>query len=355
MKRELTTNEKLVLYGLIKHPNLVDRELSGLLGLKQSTVTSIRQRLRKNAYFRTLRIPIIQNIGCKLLVVTYTSFNPIINLDKRVQITGKTIEVFEEIFFSVGEQEKGFSLSCSKDYSTVGKINDIRTQTFGRRGLLENEYPIEVLFPLDISKIYRFFDFSPLLSGFFGFNLENDDTEVNVDFLKKTETSFSNSEKKVYCMLVEHPEATDSYIAQKLNVSRHTVSRIKNCLEEQEHIKQIRMPNLQKLGFKILAFYHIKFNPQNSANLEKNDVISLRNESTIFMASRVFETVILSVYANFEDYKKDKTRIIQFLKKNNWLLENPRIKTYSLDKMVVIKDFIFTPIVNKLLECEFND
>jgi len=156
-------------------------------------------------------------------------------------------------------------------------------------------------------------------------------------------------------MLVEHPEATDSYIAQKLNVSRHTVSRIKNCLEEQEHIKQIRMPNLQKLGFKILAFYHIKFNPQNSANLEKNDVISLRNESTIFMASRVFETVILSVYANFEDYKKDKTRIIQFLKKNNWLLENPRIKTYSLDKMVVIKDFIFTPIVNKLLECEFND
>ena len=352
MKRELTHNEKLVLYGIIKHPHLVDRELSGLLGLKHSTITSIRRRLRKDSYFRTLRVPMIQNIGCKLLVVTYTSFNPVINLDKRVQITGKTIEVFEEIFFSVGEQEKGFSLSFSKDYSTVGKINDIRTQTFGRRGLLENEYPKEVLFPFDISKIYRFFNFSPLLNSFFGFNQKDkDNSGVNVDFYKKTKTSFSNSEKKVYGTLIEYPEETDSSIAQKINVSRHTVSRIKNMLEQQDCLKKIRMPNLRKLGFEILAFYHIKFNPQNSSNLEKNDVIPLRNESTIFMASRVFETVLISVYTNFEAYKKDKTRIIQFLKKNNWLLDTPGIRTYSLNKLVVIKDFVFAPIVNKLLEC----
>jgi len=352
MKRELSPNEKLVLYGLIKHPHLVDRELSELLGLKHSTITSIRRRLRKDSYFRTLRVPMIQNIGCKLLVVTYTSFNPIINLAKRVQITGKTIEVFEEIFLSIGEQEKGFSLSFSKDYSTVGKINDIRTQTFGRSGLLENEYPKEVLFPFDISKIYRFFDFSPVLNSFFGLNLEGSNTSrVNVEFDKKTKTSFSDSEKKVYRMLIEYPEKTDGLIAQKINMSRHTVSRVKNMLEEQDCIKKIRMPNLRKLGFEILAFYHIKFNPQNSSNLEKNEVIPLRNKSTIFMASRVFETVLISAYANFEEYKQDKTRIIQFLKKNNWILDNPGIRTYSLNKLVVIKDFVFAPIVNKLLEC----
>jgi len=72
------------------------------------------------------------------------------------------------------------------------------------------------------------------------------------------------------------------------------------------------------------------------------------------MASRVFETVILSVYANFEEYKKDKTRIIQFLKEKNWLLENPMIKTYGLSKLIVLKDFKFAPIAKKILKCKLD-
>ena len=80
-------------------------------------------------------------MGCEMLVAIYTHFSPLIPLLERVEITGKTIEVFEEIFFSIGEQDKGFSLSLSKDYATIGRINDIRTQTFGGRGLLEEEYP----------------------------------------------------------------------------------------------------------------------------------------------------------------------------------------------------------------------
>ena len=267
MKRELTRKEKLVLYGLVRYPQLIDKELSVTLNLKHSTVTSIRQRLKENGFFRTIKVPMLQNIGCKLLVVIYTSFNPIIPLEERVQITGKAIEVFEEIFFSVGEQEKGFSLSFSKDYSTIGKINDIRTQTFGGRGLLEGKYPTEVLFPFNISKIYRFFDFSPLLNDLFGLELDGGESYANINFMKREVDTLTDSEKTVYCMLIAHPESTDSNIGNKLGVSRHTVARIKKMLERQENIKKIRMPNLAKLGFEILAFYHIKFNPQNPPNL----------------------------------------------------------------------------------------
>ena len=142
---DLTPKEKLVLHGLVKYPRLTDKDLSEKLRLKHSTVTSIRHRLRKNEYFRRLIIPKLQNLGCKMLVAIYTNFSPLIPLDERISITGETIEVFEEIFFSVGEQDKGFSLSLSKDYSTVGKINDIRTETFGSKGLLENEYPLSLI------------------------------------------------------------------------------------------------------------------------------------------------------------------------------------------------------------------
>ncbi len=181
-KSELTKKEKLMLYGLVRYPQLTDKQLSEKLDLKHSTVTSIRHRLKENEYLRKLIIPKLQSMGCEMLVVIYTNFSPLIPLEERVEITGKAIEVFDEIFFSVGEQDKGFSLSFSKDYATIGRINDIRTQTFGGRGLLEEEYPNMVVFPFEISKIYRFFDFAPLLRNSFELNLEAKVEVRNIGF-----------------------------------------------------------------------------------------------------------------------------------------------------------------------------
>ena len=105
-KFELTTKEKLMLYGLVKYPQLTDKELSEKLDLKHSTVTAIRHRLKENEYLRKLTIPKLQSMGCEMLVVIYTNFSPLIPLLERIEITGETIEVFPEIFFSVGEQDK---------------------------------------------------------------------------------------------------------------------------------------------------------------------------------------------------------------------------------------------------------
>jgi len=211
-----------------------------------------------------------------MLVAIYTNFSPLISLGERVEITGEAIEVFDEIFFSVGEQDKGFSLSLAQDYASIGRINDIRTQTFGGRGLLEDEYPNMVVFPFEISKVYRFFDF-----------------------------------------------------------------------------KWIKLPNLKSLGFEILSFLHIQFDPRNSPDIEKDEAAMLMGDSTVFMASRMFEAVIISVYSNYDDYNKDTTRIMQTLKENKWIAENPMIRTYSLHEMIFIKDFKFAPITRKVLGCDF--
>lgn len=168
MRNRLTENEKMVLYGLVRYPHLKDREIADKMGLKHPTVTSIRRRLREYGYFRTVKLPMLQNLGCEILAVSYTNFNPVIPLKKRVEITEEKIEVSEELFFSLGEFEKGFSLSLSKDYTSIVRINDIRTETFGKLGLLEKEYPTEVIFPFDVSKIYRFFFMSPLIKKHFG-------------------------------------------------------------------------------------------------------------------------------------------------------------------------------------------
>ena len=215
---ELTEKEKLMLYGLTRYPTLTDKQLSEKLNLKHSTVTSIRHRLRGNGFYRELIIPRLQNMGCKILAVIYTNFSPLIPLEKRVKITGRTVEVFDEIFFSVGVQDKGFSMSLAQDYATIGKINDIRTQTFGGCGLLEDKYPNMVVFPFEISKIYRFFDFAPLLKKSFQLEQISDEPVQNIDFADTKEVMFSNTEKKVYCVIIQHPELSDSKIGEKIGV-----------------------------------------------------------------------------------------------------------------------------------------
>jgi DNA-binding MarR family transcriptional regulator len=351
-KLELTKKEKLMLYGVAKYPQMTDKELSEKLNLKHSTITSIRHRLKENEYIRKLIIPKLQSLGCEMLVVIYTHFSPLIPLPERIGITGKTIEVFDEIFFSVGEQDKGFSLSLSKDYATIGRINDIRTQTFGGRGLLEEEYPNTVVFPFEISKIYRFFDFAPLMRSSFELDLETETDIGKVDFVS-TENVVSDTEKNVYCMLVSYPESSDSDVGRELGVSRHTVSRLRRKFEKNSLMSKITLPNFVKLGFEILAFYHIRFDPRNPPDMDDDEAASLISDSTVFLASRRFEAVMISIYKDYDDYKTDMMKIMQVLKENQWIAEDPIIRTYSLSTMVFIKDFKFAPIASKIVGCDF--
>ena len=288
-----------------------------------------------------------------MLVAIYTNFSPLIPLDERISITGKAIEVFEEIFFSAGEQDKGFSLSLSEDYSTIGKINDIRTQTFGGRGLLEDEYPNMVVFPFEISRVYRFFNYAPLLKKNLNLNIKDEESVINLAFQHKTNVDFSDTQKNVFCMMVGYPEMSDNDIGKEIDVSRHTVSRLRRTFEENKLIRHINLPNLKNMGFEILSFYHIRFDPRNPPSMENDESAILMSDSTVLFATRRFEAVMISIYRDYDDYKSDMLNIMQNLKQNGWIAEDPIIKTYSLNTTVFIKDFVFAPITNKIVGSDF--
>ncbi|MFH1101017.1 MAG: hypothetical protein V1726_03150 [Methanobacteriota archaeon] len=352
MKRfALTNKEKLMLFGMVEYPLLTDKQLSEKLGLKHSTATAIRHRLRDNEYFRTLIIPRLQNMGCTMLVVIYLNFSPLISLEERIRITESSITVFDELFLSIGEQDKGFSFSLAEDYATIGKINDIRTQAFGGRGILEDEYPNMVVFPFEISRIYRFFDFAPLLSSSFELEVETDQEARDYSVRNTEKVVFNETMKNVYYMLVKYPELSDNDIGRELGVSRHTVSRLRRNFEQENLMRRINLPNLKKLGFEILTFVHIQFNPRNPPDMERNEAIALMSDATIFMASRMFETVMLFVHSDYDAYKRERTRIMQVLKENKWVTKDPVIRTYGLNTLVFMKDFKFAPITRKIVGC----
>jgi len=350
-KFALTNKEKLMLYGMVKYPLLTDKQLSEKLELKHSTATAIRHRLRDNEYYRTLVIPRLQNMGCTMLVVIYLNFSPLVSLDERIRITEGSITVFDELFLSIGEQDKGFSLSLAENYATIGKINDIRTQAFGGRGILEDEYPNMVVFPFEISRIYRFFDFAPLLGSSFGLDVETEKDARDYGAGSKENVVFNETEKNVFYMLVKYPELSDNDVGRELGVSRHTVSRLRRGFEQENLMRRINLPNLKKLGFEILTFIHIRFDPRNPPDIERNEAIALMSDATIFMASRMFETVMLFVHSDYDAYKRERTRIMQVLKENKWVTKDPVIRTYGLNTLVFMKDFKFAPIARKIVGC----
>lgn len=344
----LTNYEKKVLYGISKYPMIKNRELASSLGLKQSTVAAIRKRLKEEKYYRYVAIPMLNAMGAEMMAVTYTTFNPVISLEKRIDITEKKIETSEEIIFSVGEEDKGFSVSISKNYTDIGRINDVRTRTFGELGLLEKEYPRIIVFPFEISKIYRFFDFSFVLRKLFSISDSIEDKNI----FDGKEVKLTKNEKIVLCHMSEKPELSSKMLSQETGLTRHTVGKIKKKFVENGYIKVMLIPNILRLGFEILAFYHIEFDPYNPPDFERNESIDLLNDDVIFFASREFEAVLITIHSSYEDYKLGRTRILQKLKENEWIATNPSIRVYSLNKSVMIKDLNLAPITNKLLGCQ---
>jgi hypothetical protein len=116
----------------------------------------------------------------------------------------------------------------------------------------------------------------------------------------------------------------------------------------------VNLPHLKALGFEILTFYHIRFDPRRPRDLGDPALVRLMSNSTIFFASRLFEAIMISVHRDYDEYKQDSTRMMQVLKEKNWIAENPLILTYSLSSLIFIKDFAFAPLARKIVGCELD-
>ena len=347
-KLNLTENEQKVLFGLVTYPELNDSSLSKIINVKLSTLTSIKRRLIEQDTFTQIRIPLLNKLGCELLAVIHSEFNPIIPLKERIERAKESIEIYDEIFYSTGVQEKGFSISLSRNYTNIGKINDIRTETFGLLGLLENEYPSEIIFPFQTSNIIRFFNYGRTLGNFF--EIETNSRKLSTDehwFKNGEQITLTDKEKLVFVSLIEHPQKTTQKIGEIVNLSRHTVSRLRNKFYQLKLMKNLTIPNLHKLGFEILAFYHFQYNPSKTPS--KEDIAVIDTPSTIFLARRRFETVMISAYPSYQDYQIEKMNKIRYLKENDLISYTPLVRKYMFDQMVFLKHFDFAPITKKIL------
>ena len=387
MTRELSSNERLILYGLVKYPNANNKELAESLGLNPSTLTTIKRRLKKGGFFRTITVPRMDWLSCELVQLTYANFNPAVPIEERVKKSRDSIEKAEEVIYSAGEPSRGFSITISRDYTNLANINDTRMEVFARMNVLESEHPEVVIFPYRTSRILRFLDYATLMQG----ELEpespyRDGARKDVHGLEgaqaqkkrgkraaaaaaaatreeaqasKEEAAFagrcgpdlelSDTEKQVLVGLVEHPDLNDRSIGEKIHLSRATVSNQRRNFIKSGLITRKCIPNLRALDFEILGLTHLRLNPRAEVKGEELEKRMLECPNIIFLCGRRFEMGLLAVYKNYDQFKEEKLRQLRLLKETNLFLEPPINRLFSVSQTVTIKDVDYGPLLKKVL------
>lgn len=348
--KRLSANEKKVLYGLVKYPLLNDRELAIKLGFKMSTLTAIKNRLKKDSYFFTVRIPYLNNIGCELLTVSYGSFNPLISEEDRMRIHSENMNIYQNIFYSLWEANQGFSIGVYPNYTESKKANEQFEHIFSKNQLYDKEGFTHIIFPYELTSILMFFDFLPLLHKAFGVKEPLDQT-IELKPAGTTQTHLTQVEKKIFYGLVTYPDLPDKQIAELINVTRQSIARARKVFETSGIIKTKRIVNLKKLGFEILALAHVKFRPESPISARMEGVKKVVEYlPSFFWVGENLETVVIGAYRNFEELQQSKMKSITLYKKLDFLKEDPMIQLFSIPNMKILRNHKYGEMVKNLLE-----
>ncbi len=350
---ELSKNEQQVLYHLVRYPKLSDREIYTAIEMKQSTYSTIKKKLRKEGYFYSAYIPVFQHLGCELLVVWYVTLNRKTKTDDRLAITREHLLNANEIFTIVSESNQAVLLSVSKNIADHVKVSDLIVQLYEENDFLEDIH--YVLFPFEVTSIFSFFDFAPLLKRIF--DLKHESLQFgDASFPSKAKCQvkkpeMSNLEKRVFLGLVRYPEMSDSLLSKKIGCSRQVFARMKSRFLDEKLITKRRIVSLERLGFNILAMTHSKFNPLEPLPVRLKCVRNISTFRTpLFNIARDPESIMITAFRDFEEFKVLHNDFVSFCSKNDILRGEPTTILLSIPRIFEVKWLVFEPLVKRILD-----
>ncbi|MFQ5883732.1 MAG: hypothetical protein ACE5IO_01370 [Thermoplasmata archaeon] len=335
-----------VMHGLVRHPLLSDKGLASELGMKSPTVTAIRRKLVENEILRSVEVPDFAALGCEVMVVSLASLVSYPVLEERLSSISDSLKS-EEIVYAFMEPGQDFMIQISPDYTHAMRNILSIEESYQSQGYIEE--PMEVLaFPLETSEVYRYFDFTPLLDVLFE---GKEGEEVRKNLFRRRDVRLGRKESLVLSSLVERPDANDTEHATRLNVSRMTVGRARRKFRDESLVERMRIPDLSKIGNRLIVITSAKFHPRFSATLKYNlpKIMKLLGP-TVFCVYDPRKIVAVSAFRDFEDYKRRFHDLSEAYREHEYFWEAPKRLLFSLEQSSVVKDHDYGPLVRKLLE-----
>lgn len=330
MKKGLTKNERRVLYGLIRHPTLNDRQLAEQTKVKHSTITAIRRRLHHDGYFKTVRIPAANRLGYELIVVGFGHFDASASDDLRQKLLETLQKENKGLYFFLTSPDYYFFVSATKDYTTFKRWSDAINLAFADTRLFRNTSKSHVIMPFATTRIVKHFDYAAPLRLQFGIR---DRYSADLPMSKVDTRRLTKKEKIVLTGLVNYPELTDVALSEKINASRQVISSMKKRFENTGLIRTIRTVDLEKLGYEIYAFGRLRFGASSPLKVRSEGIQKAAQDVPQFLNfSGNYETVACSAFRSYDEFFKTRKEIMAFYSGRDFLVEAPLADLIALSE-----------------------
>ena len=329
---QLTHKEKAVLYGLIRFPDLNDIELAQLIRIKRPTITAIRNRFEAGGLYSMKRIPDLRQLGCELIVATYTQYNPLTSYETRK----KNIKENPTTFIEIQADSQQLTLSAAKNYTEAKKQLNQHIRVNEKFGYSKKNNITSLFFPLELSIVLMDCAFGPLIRK--NFSLDADDDADEVPSQRRGSVELTKHERLVLYALVKYPTLKEKEIAEKTLLTRQTVNSINRKLKSEGVIKTVRIPDLRKLGLEVVVFSTIVMRPTTSLE-ERMRIASkvVREGSQVFIISNLTESVMVSFSKSYTEVQKTYRELLELYSKHNFLERRPTLKIMPVDEIKCLK------------------
>jgi DNA-binding MarR family transcriptional regulator len=353
-KPGLSDNEKRTLLGLVKYPTLNDRQLSEMIDIKMSTVTAIKNRLKDMGYFISVRVPKLQNMGAEMLTVAYAHTDPTVPHETQVEVGRSLIEEFDELFYVGAGPRYRFSMSMHRNYSSARQAMDGVLDLYSNRGfLIPGAYGI-IHLPFDQTKVYNFFDHTRVLEQAFDLTLSDDEEGTDIHdgaFGTVKRAELSRIERKVLRGLTMNPDLLDSNISKRIDVTRQSVTKMRKRFQDLNLFFTHRIPNLDLLGFEILAFVHTSYKPASTLKDRAQPIAEIYDDlPIIFKADTDREGVEIVATRRYSDFERYFGTLVTHLRRQDAIERDPMVLLFTLDEFEVVKNHVYTPVLSSVVD-----
>jgi DNA-binding MarR family transcriptional regulator len=350
----LSDNETRTLLGIVKYPTLNDRQLSERIGIKMSTVTAIKNRLKDLGYFMTVRVPKLQNMGAEILSLSYAHTNPALSEKGQVEVGHQLFEAFDELFYIGAGPRYRFSMSMHRNYSSACRVLDGVFDLYSQHNfLIPGEHQV-VHMPFDQMKVYNFFDYSVLLERAFEEQLPARETDRHVhdgEFGRVHTVKLSRIERKVLRGLVQNPDLLDSNISKRIDVTRQSVTKMRKRFQDLDLFFTLRIPNLEMLGFEIMALVHTTYRPNSTMRQRADPLKRIYDELPIlFKAETDREGIELVATRDFREFEAYLNTKVTHLREQSAIDHNPTVLPFTYDDFLAIKNHVYGPGLTRIVE-----
>ena len=245
-------------------------------------------------------------------------------------------------------------MSMHGNYSAARQSMDGVLNLYSNHGfLIPGEYDI-IHLPFDQTKIYNFFDHSRVLEQAFEMTLPGDDDAGDVHdgtFGSVRWAELSRIERKVLRGLTMNPDLLDSNISKRIDVTRQSVTKMRKRFQDLDLFINLRIPNLDLLGFEMLAFVHTSYRPSSNLRGRAGPISEIYDDlPIIFKAETDREGVELVATRSYSDFERYFGTLVTHLRRHRAIEVDPMVLLFTLDDFETVKNHVYAPVLSRVVD-----